>query len=798
MDPPQVSGWRRAATMNQQRRGGRIGALRWARKPWWFALVSLPAAAYGVELPGSATSAQVAAEDVSAAPLAEGQQAELVIEGRRTSQTKVFRLDRSVHAAERARLGEWQPESTAAATAQLPGASAQITNRGGGSPLLRGLIGPQNLITIDGLRFNNATFRTGPNQYLATLDLSAIDRIELLLGPGGVMYGSDAMGGVIGLHLPPLPAFGGSGRPALRLWSQYASVDQTGAAGGQVSWSRGPLALEAGGAWRNHGTLHTGEGTQARASDYRQWGWHARAALELSDTWTLQGTAMQNAIEGAGRTDDLGKGVLRTYDNGDVFTWLEALRQVDQGALRYLRLAVVAHRMSETGNAVRCTLQNKAVPSLDNCAADGVSVARESPVALPSSVTRQDQMVDDVTSLGALATARLSFLGDDLRVTAGAEAWFDRVESSARQRLNGATTGPWKALARGNYSDGSTYAQLGAYAHGDYTAWRGGGWSAIANAGARAGLVQAQASAVPKIGDVAYSLPIFAMTAGAVLHRAEKLALFANFSTGLRAPNLQETTVLGNTGDQFEVPNAALQAEQIASLELGVRLRALGFSGQIAGHYSTVSDFIDREVVPAAEYASYGIDAAKLNCTAIGDAKCQGVSRRANLGTAAISGAEVSLRTPSAYGFSAWLVGNWLQGDSTDRGVTQPLRRSPPPMATAGLRWVSQNKAFYLEPWLRAAAAQERLNSGDRKDLRICEDPAVPGTALAASSCTGTPGWSTLNLRAGYRWDAQFAALRALRIDVDAGNLIDVRYRVHGSGIDSAGRGIAATLAGEW
>jgi outer membrane receptor protein involved in Fe transport len=80
----------------------------------------------------------------------------------------------------------------------------------------------------------------------------------------------------------------------------------------------------------------------------------------------------------------------------------------------------------------------------------------------------------------------------------------------------------------------------------------------------------------------------------------------------------------------------------------------------------------------------------------------------------------------------------------------------------------------------------------------MCEDPAVPGTALAASTCTGTPGWSILNLRAGYRWDAQFAALRALRIDVDAGNLIDVRYRVHGSGIDSAGRGIAATLAGEW
>lgn len=763
-------------------------------------LAMAPTVGHAADLPDDVTAVGGYGSSPPSEPAAipDGPDAELVVEGRRSGQTKVFRLDRSVHTVDQRRLVETQPESLAAAVAQQPGAVGQVTNRGAGSPLLRGLIGPQNLILIEGLRFNTATFRTGPNQYLATLDLSAVERIELLLGPGGVMYGSDAMGGVIGLHLPPLPRFGGDGRPALRLWTQYGSADSTGAAGGQVSWSQGPLALEAGGAWRDHGSLQTGEGTVARASDYRQWGWHARAGLQLTDEWTLQATVLQNAIEGAGRTDDLGRGLLRTYDNGDLFGWVEANRKVNQGVLRYLRLALVTHRQSEVGNAVRCTLKNKAVPNLDSCAADALVVARETPADLPTSVTRQDETTDVVTSVGALATARLSLLGDDLRVTAGAEAWLDQVESAARQRLHGVTTGPWKTLSRGNYSDGSSYAQLGLYGHADYTAWRNDNWSAIVNAGARAGWVQAEAKGVPSIGDTQYSLPIVAVTAGAVLNQSDRFAVFTNFSTGLRAPNLQETTVLGNTGDQFEVPNAALVAEQIASGEFGVRVRAGGFSGQIAGFHSAVSDFIDRETVKSADYASYGIDAAKLGCTALGDAKCQGVSRRANLGTASITGTEFALRSPTLAGIQAWVVGTWLQGESSDGKLTQPLRRSPPATGSAGLRWASLGKAFYLEPWVRAAADQDQLNVGDTKDLRICENPSIPGTSMPAGTCKGTAGWATINVRAGYRWNAKLTAVRAVRLDVDAGNLLDVRYRVHGSGIDAPGRGVTATLTGEW
>jgi len=54
---------------------------------------------------------------------------------------------------------------------------------------------------VDGIRLNNSTFRDGPNQYWTTVDMFAMDRLELVRGPGSVLYGSDAIGGVIDIHL---------------------------------------------------------------------------------------------------------------------------------------------------------------------------------------------------------------------------------------------------------------------------------------------------------------------------------------------------------------------------------------------------------------------------------------------------------------------------------------------------------------------------------------------------------------------------------------------------------------------
>ena len=122
------------------------------------------------------------------------------------------------------------PMSMPDALVSAPSVWMQKTNHGGGSPFVRGLTGYQTLLLIDGIRFNNSTFRSGPNQYLNTIDPLMIDRIEVVRGQGSVQYGSDAIGGVVQMmsHTPRFSSEGTSWDGYL--YGKYLSDDmeQTG------------------------------------------------------------------------------------------------------------------------------------------------------------------------------------------------------------------------------------------------------------------------------------------------------------------------------------------------------------------------------------------------------------------------------------------------------------------------------------------------------------------------------------------------------------------------------------------
>ena len=73
----------------------------------------------------------------------------------------------------------------------------QKTQGGGGSPILRGFEANKILLAIDGVRLNNAIYRSGHLQNSITVDNFVLDRVEIIYGPSSVIYGSDALGGVI-------------------------------------------------------------------------------------------------------------------------------------------------------------------------------------------------------------------------------------------------------------------------------------------------------------------------------------------------------------------------------------------------------------------------------------------------------------------------------------------------------------------------------------------------------------------------------------------------------------------------
>ncbi|HEY5642761.1 MAG TPA: TonB-dependent receptor plug domain-containing protein, partial [Woeseiaceae bacterium] len=79
------------------------------------------------------------------------------------------------------------------------GVYLQQTTPGQGAAIIRGLKGSSILHLVDGIRVNNAIFRSAPTQYFALVPTSAVERIEVLRGTPASLYGSDAVGGVVQL-----------------------------------------------------------------------------------------------------------------------------------------------------------------------------------------------------------------------------------------------------------------------------------------------------------------------------------------------------------------------------------------------------------------------------------------------------------------------------------------------------------------------------------------------------------------------------------------------------------------------
>ncbi|WP_027125603.1 TonB-dependent receptor plug domain-containing protein [Gelidibacter mesophilus] len=76
----------------------------------------------------------------------------------------------------------------------------QKSQMGGGSPMIRGFATNRLLIVVDGVRMNNAIFRGGNLQNVISIDPFTILNTEVILGAGSVVYGSDAIGGVMNFY----------------------------------------------------------------------------------------------------------------------------------------------------------------------------------------------------------------------------------------------------------------------------------------------------------------------------------------------------------------------------------------------------------------------------------------------------------------------------------------------------------------------------------------------------------------------------------------------------------------------
>lgn len=124
-----------------------------------------------------------------------------------------------------ATIQEVLPQTTGELLENTAAAFVQQSQYGGSSPVLRGFEANRVMLVIDGIRMNNAIYRSGHLQNIITVDPEMLDKIEVLYGPGSVIYGSDALGGVISM-ITPNPVFSTSDKIILhgKAMAKYATA----------------------------------------------------------------------------------------------------------------------------------------------------------------------------------------------------------------------------------------------------------------------------------------------------------------------------------------------------------------------------------------------------------------------------------------------------------------------------------------------------------------------------------------------------------------------------------------------
>ncbi len=720
-----------------------------------------------------------------------------------------------------------------------PGILTQQTTPGQGSPILRGQSAQAVLYLLDGVRYNNATYRAGNTQYLAWIPDVAVDSVEVLLGPAGVNYGSDALGGAVNVISKPLPGF----VPERTRWSGDVRVfGESASLGGGANMTLGGsgrnwAAYVAANASR-HNDLRGGGGVDTHHSSarflgldseqvrdafggryqntgYSAAGLTAKASLRTGSTGTLSGYLVRSEQYDVRRYDRLLGGDGRLVADFDP-------QQLTFGYLRYSHFS--------TDGFLEVTL------SL-NRQRDGRRDQRRPTDSLRTELNQDTALGVEVIGSRAVGSHLIS---------GGIEVYDEAVHATRTQMQDGATVG-----VRPRVPNGATYRSLGFFVLDE---WRAIGDRLLFSGGARYSAFRYRVQAVDNIIDGEALVPDTRATfddltfnLGANYAASDTLSAWGRVARGFRAPSVFDLGEIGLTGGGFEIaPDEAvglgavigdsasrdavrtasswrpLMPEVLWSYEAGfrwfdddVRVELTGFSSEFSEAISRRTVIVDDPVVGQTIGAQTILAQDSEGRIFVGDDPDPVVSR-ANIGRVRVWGLELLAQKSWGVHWLATLKASMQRGNELDTGFF--ARRIAPDNLTAVARWRSASGRLSIEALVKGARPQTRLNPGDLEDARIGafrdadditdfyanQGPRLglvaDGILLATGETldqviervlgagrtgaplfTSTPGWVTLGIRGSYALADTQTLMFALS------NLTDTNYRMHGSGFDAMG-----------
>ena len=180
-------------------------------------------------------------------------------------------------------------------SADMLAASGQVfvqkSQLGGGSPMIRGFGANSVLIVVDGVRMNNAIFRGGNLQNVISIDPNTLESSEVIFGPGAVIYGSDALGGVMDFHtITPRYAIENNLLVEGHGLARYSSANNEKTINGLVSMSKRNFSYLGSLTVSDFGNLKTGS---IRPDEYPDFGKRPEYIIQINGMDSI----VQNADE---------------------------------------------------------------------------------------------------------------------------------------------------------------------------------------------------------------------------------------------------------------------------------------------------------------------------------------------------------------------------------------------------------------------------------------------------------------------------------------------------------------------
>lgn len=644
----------------------------------------------------------------------------------------------------------------------------QKSQQGGGSPMIRGFATNRLIYAVDGVRMNTAIFRAGNIQNVISLDGFAIENAEVLFGPGSVLYGSDAIGGVMSFHTlsPKLSISDGKTNISGKAIIRYSSANTEKTGHFDINFGGKKWASVTSVSYNDFGDLRMGKNGP---DDYLKPFIVERIGNE--DTFRTNPDSLVQSPSGYTQYNLTQKIRFKPNDNWDIHYSLHISETSEYARYdRHLRLRNGKPRYAEWNYGPQTWTMNqlKVTNFGNNTWYDQASLNIAFQTFGESRIDRDFNEVDRQIQTEAVDawSANADFiksLSENQKLFYGLEFVTNEVTS----------TGNFQNLTTGVSRNGparypkATWSSYGVYAN----------YQRILSEKVS---LQAGARYNQFALDATYDLTFFPLpfstskinngaltgSLGTVFRPTTSWSIFANLSTGFRAPNVDDTgKVFDSAPGTVTVPNPDVKAEYAYNAEVGfVKVMSDRLKVDITAYYTLLQNALVRRA-----FTLNGQDSIDYK-----DELSQVLAVQ-NAANATVYGLQAGIDIKILAGLS--LSSDYyiqIGEEELDNGQTSPSRHAAPSFGSTRLIYQKGKWHGEINSQYTASKSFEQL-----------PDEEQGKTELYAKDGNGkpfAPSWQIFNIRGQYQFTQKLSFTLAIE------NISDQRYRPYSSGLAGAGR----------